>query len=209
MTSNVHPPQVPQGLIDAIDAGRCIAFVGSGFSGAAHFPTWSSLLEDLASRPGAKSIEPQILERMKDKTAHAFDEVAQALEDVLGREALVKYLQEKMCYVELQPEMEKRKELLKNIPFRAVLTTNYDRLLKGDIPGPAAFRSLLRTVRTPWIDTLFVTSRDRKARPLLKLHGDLDKPDSIVLTRRDYRKLLYENPHYLSPEDYLLTRGHQ
>lgn len=190
--------QIPKGLIEAIRAGRCIAFVGSGFSGAAGFPTWTSLLEELASRPEADSIRPQLQERIKDKTAHAFDEVAQALEDVLGRETLVEHLQAKMAYIEPQPEMEHRRNLLKNIPFRAVLTTNYDRMLKGDIPGPAVFRNLLHTVRTPWIDTLFVTSRDKKARPLLKLHGDLDKPESIVLTRRDYRKLLYENAHYLN-----------
>ena len=35
---------VPQGLSDAILGGRCVAFVGAGFSAAARLPTWRSLL---------------------------------------------------------------------------------------------------------------------------------------------------------------------
>jgi SIR2-like protein len=191
-------PSIPRGLVNAIRAGRCVAFVGSGFSGAAGFPTWESLLRDLAARPEAENIRPQIEERLKDKTSHAFDEVAQALEDVVGRDALVEHLRGKFTYAVLDPVMERRRQLLKEIPFRAVLTTNYDRTLKGQIPEPSMYRQLLRSVRTPWIGTLYVTAKDTKQRPLLKLHGDLDSPQTIVLTRRDYRRLLYENPDYLS-----------
>jgi hypothetical protein len=35
---------IPPGLIEEIRAGRCVAFVGSGFSGAAGLPTWEALL---------------------------------------------------------------------------------------------------------------------------------------------------------------------
>ncbi|MGH8655925.1 MAG: SIR2 family protein [Gammaproteobacteria bacterium] len=191
-------PSIPKGLVNTIQSGRCVAFVGSGFSGAAGFPTWESLLRDLAARPEAENIRPQIEERLKDKTSHAFDEVAQALEDVLGRDAVIEQLRAKCSYAVPNPMMERRRELLKDIPFRAVLTTNYDRMLKGEIPEPSTYRQLLRSVHTPWIDTLYVTAKDRKQRPLLKLHSDLDDPQTIVMTRRDYRRLLYENPNYLS-----------
>jgi hypothetical protein len=156
------------------------------------------LLRDLAARPEAQKIRPQIEERLTEKTSHAFDEVAQALEDVIGREALVAHLRIKLSYTVPDPVMERRRGLLNEIPFRAVLTTNYDRTLKGQIPKPSTYRQLLRSVQTPWINTLYVTAKDRKRRPLLKLHGDLDSPQTIVLTRRDYRRLLYENPDYLS-----------
>ncbi|HEY5895732.1 MAG TPA: SIR2 family protein [Chthoniobacterales bacterium] len=189
---------IPKGLVNAIRAGHCVAVVGSGFSGAAGFPTWESLLRELAARPEVESIRPQIEKRLKDKTSHAFDEVAQALEDVIGREAVVGHLQAKCTYTVPNPTMERRRQLLKEIPFRAVLTTNYDRMLKGEIPEPGTYRQLLRSVHTPWIGTLYVSANDRKQRPLLKLHGDLDKPQTIVLSRRDYRRLLYENPHYLN-----------
>jgi hypothetical protein len=189
---------IPPALVAAINAGRCVAFVGSGFSAAAKLPTWETLLKELAARPEAEPVRAQIEERLTEKTSHAFDEVAQALEDVLGREVLTDLLRAKFHYAEPTPAMQRRRELLEEIPFRAVLTTNYDRTLKGETPSPASYRSLLRSVQTPWINTLYVTPRDRKSRPLLKLHGDLDSPETIVLTRRDYRRLLYENPHYLS-----------
>lgn len=189
---------IPVGLVDAIRAGRCVAFVGSGFSGAAGFPTWKTLLRELAARPEVENIRREIEKRLKDKTSHAFDEVAQAIEDVIGRDAIVEHLQAKCSYVVPSPIMERRRQLLKEIPFRAVLTTNYDRMLKGEIPEPCTYRQLLRSVHTPWMGTLYVSAKDRKQRPLLKLHGDLDKPQTIVLSRRDYRRLLYENPNYLS-----------
>ena len=191
-------PRIPGGLVSAIRAGRCVAFVGSGFSSAAKFPGWESLLRDLAAHSEAESIRPQIEKRLEDKTSHAFDEVAQALEDVLGRDILIEHLQKKFAYTVPDAVMQRRRKLLKDIPFRAVLTTNYDRMLKGEVPAPSTYRRLLRSVHTPWLGTLYVTAKDRRGRPLLKVHGDLDKPETIVLTRRDYRRLLYENPNYLN-----------
>ena len=191
-------PRIPNGLVNAIRAGRCVAFVGSGFSSAANFPGWELLLRELAAHSKAEGIRPQIEKRLEDKTSHAFDEVAQALEDVLGRDVLIEHLQKNFTYTVPDPVMERRRQLLKDIPFRAVLTTNYDRMLKGEIPAPSTYRQMLRAVQTPWIGTLYVTAKDRRRRPLLKVHGDLNKPETIVLTRRDYRKLLYENPNYLN-----------
>ena len=189
---------IPPGLIEEIRAGRCVAFIGSGFSGAAGLPTWETLLRELAGRPEAERIRPQIEDRLTEKTAHAFDEVAQALEDVIGRGELTQHLRQKLSCSNLTPEMHRRRQLVRQIPFRAVLTTNYDETLRGEVPGPSSYRQLLRSVRTPWIGTLYVSYKDRRERPLLKLHGDLKSPDTIVLTRRDYRRLLYEQPDYLN-----------
>jgi hypothetical protein len=61
-------PSISKGLVKAIRAGRCVAFVGSGFSGAAGFPTWESLLRDLSARSEVENIPPPIEERLKDKT---------------------------------------------------------------------------------------------------------------------------------------------
>jgi hypothetical protein len=194
----IDAPSIPKHLVATIRAGNCVAFVGSGYAGAAGLPTWESLLRDLASRPEAESIHAQVIDRLQAKTAHAFDEVAQALEDKLGRETVIAHLRAKLTDVRTSPIMERRKTLLRNIPFRAVLTTNFDRILKGDVPAPAAYRKLLRSVHQPWIGAVYPSPRDKRERPLLKLHGDLNHPETVVLTRRDYRRLLYENAGYLS-----------
>jgi len=80
-------PSIPKELVKAIQAGRCVAFVGSGFSGAAGFPTWASLLRDLAARPEAEKIRPQIEARLKDKTSQGkdysgFDRLLEAINDL-------------------------------------------------------------------------------------------------------------------------------
>ena len=155
-------------------------------------------MRELAAEPAAEKLRAAIEERLKEKTAQAFDEVAQTLEDTLGREAMIHHLRTKLAYYELNPVMERRRSMLKEIPFRAVLTTNFDRILKGETPQPSAYRTLLRSVRTPWIGTVYAPGREKKKRPVLKLHGDLNQPESVVLTRRDYRRLLHGNPDYLA-----------
>lgn len=187
---------IPASLVKSILAGRCIAFLGSGFSSAAKLPSWPELLRGIAATPAASKVRSDVESRIELKTAHAYDEAAQILEDAIGRDPMIAELRQKLAYGELQPEMEWRKTWLKNIPFRAVLTTNFDGVLRGATPSSKAYREILRLDRMPWIGSWFVTSRDMKRRPLLKLHGDLNEPETVVLTRRDYRRLLYANSAY-------------
>ncbi len=42
---------LPQSLIDDIQQGRCVAFVGAGFSAEAKLPQWTSLIRQLAETP--------------------------------------------------------------------------------------------------------------------------------------------------------------
>ena len=71
---------------------------------------------NLAALSEAESIRPQIEKRLEDKTSHAFDEVAQALEDVLGRDVLIEHLQKKFAYTVPDAVMQRRRKLLKDIP---------------------------------------------------------------------------------------------
>jgi len=41
-----------------------------------------------------------------------------------------------------------------------------------------------------------VSHRSSTPRAVLKIHGDVREPPTVVFTRRDYRRLLYENPGY-------------
>jgi hypothetical protein len=191
-------PKIPHALVASILAGRCVAFVGSGFSGAAGLPSWESLLRDLLSRPEADGVRPQLEARLQEKTAHAFDEVAQILEDLLKRQAMIEYLRAKLRAPPPTPVMQQRQRWLAEIPFRAILTTNFDGVLRGETPKTSEYRKIFRSIREPWIESLYATPRERKSRPVLKLHGDLGDPESVVLTRRDYRRLLYTNTAYMS-----------
>ena len=77
--------QIPEGLVNEIHDGNCVAFVGAGFS-AAVIPPWGKLLNDLASHsPIESDIAQHVGALVLKGSAHAFDEAAQVLEDHLGR----------------------------------------------------------------------------------------------------------------------------
>lgn len=86
-------PCIPSGLVAEIRGGRCVAFVGAGFTGAAGLPSWSSLLREVADKPevGAR-LRAYVTGRLEEGTAHAFDEIAQVLRDALGHAALTAHL---------------------------------------------------------------------------------------------------------------------
>jgi len=78
---------------------------------------------------------------------------------------------------------------------RGVITTNYDRLLETAM-----------TLQRQWTPNSFTsenisTMATALYNPelfLFKLHGDIDAADSIVLTARDYDRLILRSPHVRS-----------
>jgi hypothetical protein len=189
-------PEPPPELVAAVRGGRCIAFVGSGFSGAARLPGWPALLERLAtSEKVDRDTREGVGDLLEEPTAHRLDQAAQALQDALGPTAFVDAIRAALRPT-LTPVMEARLRWLRGIPFAAVLTTNFDVLLKGRLPEPAAYRDVLRAPPRSWWSDQFWQRGE--SSPVVKLHGDLEASgaESIVFTRRDYRRLLYSNSAY-------------
>ena len=191
-------------LVAEILAGRCVAFVGAGFSAAAGLPSWPVLLTDIARGAGLDGGHEglhlsALLER---KDAHAYDQAAQFIEDRITRPRLVAALSERLGKVAPNASLATRLDLLAGIPFRAILTTNFDGLLRGAVPGPQAYIRVLRgTPEGPWSDLFRQVTGGELRRPdqslVVKLHGDLADEGSVVFTRRDYRRRLYEQPGYV------------
>jgi GNAT superfamily N-acetyltransferase len=105
--------------------------------------------------------------------------------------------------------MQLRLKHLLGIPFRAIVTTNFDPLLPGVPPDAVAYRRLLRTDRFgPWreamlraaleLDTDASATVDAPDRPVIQLHGTLVHDATLVFTRSQYRRRLYANPAYLT-----------
>jgi hypothetical protein len=184
-------------LLSAVRGGTCVAFVGAGFSAAAGLPSWSELLTRIAEHPDVEaSTRAHVLGRVGVGSAHALDEAAQALEDARGAGWLLEQLRQQLHPAELPERMTRRLDWLSGIPFRAVLTTNFDGILPGRVADQATYATALRA-RAPsrWHPQFWP---GRVLGPgALKLHGDLQQRDSpIVLTRRDYRRRLYHEAGY-------------
>jgi hypothetical protein len=204
---------VPKGLSDAILGGRCVAFVGAGFSAAARLPTWRSLLLAVAEAgevPSEERGEIQALlhaeQPQSSVSADAYEQAAQLLQDQLGRSAFTDAVRESLrpdSHALGSETMQARMRHLAEIPFRAVLTTNFDTLIEGLPPEPDTYQKVLWPWGgSRWWGEAFWGEGDRGlASRVVKLHGDLmtsDQAASIVFTRRDYRRQLHTRAGYLS-----------
>lgn len=187
---------VPDGLIQAINQGDCVAFLGAGFTAAARLPAWGTLLEQIAAH-APPAIAEYVAQKVSKGSAHAYDEAAQILQDELGAAPFVHALRASLGQPRDTPVMRERMHMLRGIPFRGILTLNYDAVVPGRVTSPEAYRSFLRPKHHRWWEDRF-WGESRTGAPVLKLHGDLEQPDTVVLTRRDYRRRLYERPAYMT-----------
>lgn len=185
---------IPGGLLSAIAENCCVALLGAGVTRRClskkrvPLPNWPVLLRDLASWASERNAlapeEVQSILELIDKSE--FLMVAQEMREKLGDESLSRFVAEVF-----DPDAivaTRAHELLSVVPFRGFITTNYDNLLE---------RAYVR-VNNRHIERVLATDRDRvrhllDSTPfLLKLHGDLHVPSSIVLAHRDYLRLIVD-----------------
>lgn len=205
-------------LVREIQQGNCVAFVGAGFSVPA-VGTWAQLLTRLATEVGKN--DPKLLERVNRRLsptdppkspprAHDYEAAAQLIRDVFGRDAASKgdgrFEAALLKAVERNGSgsLEQRLHLLKGIPFRAIVTTNFDPYLQAehlqaDQYGEAkAWENLLRGSPDRWWNERF-TGTSPKGAAVVKLHGDLaGTPPSAIFSVQDYRSRLYKDTGYLT-----------
>ncbi len=187
----MHPPD---GLVDAVLEGRCVAFVGAGFS-AAVVPTWVRLLETIALELPERA-RSQVEMLLRHGGSLSLEAAAQLLLGELGNARFAAILSDKLQSPPMVPQERQRVRLLRGVPFRGILTTNFDGVLPGRLPGPGAYRKLLRPAGVGWYADRYW---HRGSGPtIVKLHGDVRHPKSVVITRRDYRERLYGNTAYAS-----------
>jgi CheY-like chemotaxis protein len=188
-------PRCPDHLAREIADGNCVAFVGAGFSAAAKLPDWTTLLVRLADEAECEQEVRQALHEHEGAEGRYL--AAQLIEDRLGREAMVAGLRRKLVG-ERGEAMERRLALLRRIPFRVILTTNFDDLLGGKVASEDTYVEALRPRDHRWWEEQFWRDPERGGgAAVLKLHGDLSQSrDRVVLTRRDYRRRLYQDAGY-------------
>ena len=212
-------PAIDPRLLEDIRAGNCVAFVGAGFSAAAGLPPWPELVRSVARAlpPAERAIHQPTIDQLLGEDGSApryahreLEMAAQLLFDAVGEERCRGLLRETLQTERLPEPMQLRLKHLLGIPFRAIVTTNFDPLLPGVPPDAVAYRRLLRADRHgPWreailraalgLDTdLSRTTVDTPDRPVVQLHGTLVHDATLVFTRSQYRRRLYANPAYLT-----------
>jgi transcriptional regulator with XRE-family HTH domain/CheY-like chemotaxis protein len=194
-----EPGELPAALVRAIERGNCVAFVGTGFSAASGLPDWGTLLGRVAAGAGVSESGRYYVEsRISMGNAHAFEEAAQVLEDQLGRQNLLEQLRAELGSSRDSGAMQRRLEWMHGIPFHSILTTGVDGSLPGALPSEQSYRAVLqRETHGCWSQQFWSSGSGAFT---LKLHGDLCQRDAaqqnVILTRRDSRRRLIEEPAY-------------
>ncbi len=184
--------QPPASLVQYLTEGRCVLFVGAGLSASAGLPGWGDLLKGMlevirGDDPTRSDLDE--LQRLFD--LGRFLQVADYCKDRLGKTRYQEYLAER-----LQPtstETPEAHQHISRLPFRAIVTTNYDSLLEDSY-----FFETRRRPKAPTHvdkDVLGTLLFDR-AFFILKAHGDINRPATVVLTARDYREIIHQNPAF-------------
>jgi len=195
------------------DAGSVMIFLGAGLSfgvsrrlGRAsfqtpppladeeRFPSWPLLIDRMRRELDATA-ESDAERRLYETffAEHEALDAAQLFRLEAGDERYAAFLQRQFA---TQPEDAERltpsHEALVQLPVRELLTTNYDRLIE------LAFERWHTDLSVSVEPDEFLATRARHpARHLIKLHGSIERPASIVLTRDDYARSRLERVEML------------
>jgi HEPN domain-containing protein len=170
---------IPFPIISDIAKGRCLPFIGAGFSKNAalplglSMPDWTELTFLLAEHAGtAVGASPLA--------------VAQRYQDRFGRVQLIEAIREALHPDKARPGHAHIS--FARLPFDTVYTTNFDLLLEDAYNHEGRpFRSLVGELQLPF-------HAGRTASSIVKMHGDLRHEEHIVATQGDYDSFLVRYP---------------
>lgn len=230
---NNQIPEPPSELIDSLKTERACAVVGSGLSCAGGAPSWGEFLTGLAAnaaaaRPTSVTDLHAALEFIE--SGHCL-KAADILREVLGpafkheasvelgrfRNMRVRPADERLG-AKYAPELfdgalddfRPRKiaptlshRILTQLPFRAIITTNYDDLLR--LSNSPRYDDRIIAYDYPRLASYTA----RSTTPfILHLHGRVRDHFGMVLSRSDYTSLYHEYPTLIDSVGHLLSQYH-
>jgi hypothetical protein len=171
--------KVPQPLIDDIQTGKCLPFIGAGFSLNARMsngkvmPDWKDLTQQLAGMSG--------VDAMLGGPA-----VASAFERQFGRVQLIESIRKALHPHDSEPGSAHF--AFGQLPFDTIYTTNFDLLLESAFVAlKKPFRSIVGELQMPFHGGSIIST-------IIKMHGDLRHEEHIVVTSQDYDRYLTDYP---------------
>ena len=186
---------IPERLIDRYLGRKCGFFVGAGLSQGAGYPGWQSLLEGLIDRAAEQGLEDNIIEECRSlaKDPAKYLMLAETLKEDLGGAEFQTYLED--TFREPRPPSDTHELLVSLTRGRFILTTNYDLLIERAFAEQRKYQNAYKYYESDSIQRALF----RRDFFVLKAHGDVDTAaDKVVLTDKDYRRLLYKELGYQS-----------
>ena len=185
---------IPRRLVERYLDDKCGFFVGAGLSQGAGYPGWPELLEGMIDRAVEQRLDVDADEyRSLAKDPSKFLMLAETLKDDLGAAEFQTYLEDTFR----DPRSPSRThELLVSLTRgRFIVTTNYDDLIEKAFASQREYRNAYKYYESDSIQRALF----RRDFFVLKAHGDAyTAADKVVLTDKDYRRLLYRELGYQS-----------
>jgi SIR2-like domain len=206
--TNIDEPAVYDELCEVVSRGDLILFAGAGLSAQAttpdgrHPPNWKKLIQDMIEWASARAlIQASTVQELRDLVdIGLLLDAAQELEELLTPSDRQQCLRETLLCD--QATIGEAHQLISEIPFRAILTTNYDEFIEGAYFNKHGFM-LPRFYERTHTGVLDVW-RSRKPF-ILKVHGDVNDPHSVVMGRHSYDRLLYDYGTYIRCLESIIT----
>jgi hypothetical protein len=201
--------KIPYELTDAIIKGECVLFIASGLSSQVErsngkrLPNWSNFLIELLEwnidKGAPFNSNPSEIKEMIDKGNHLM--AAEELQEIVNSNDLSEFLNHVFRDPKVKPSNAHK--LLTEIPFRAILTTNYDTLIEGAYTISNEGQ-MPKTITISDLNTALPALR-KKNFFIFKMHGDIDRNENFILGSRSYNNLIFRSPEYLSFLETLFT----
>ncbi len=162
-------------VVEKFDSGKGSLFIGSGISADAGLPTWDGLgktvAEELGRRLGWRRTE------IKKLYALSTPDLLNRHKKHFGDREMRTFLRGTLSASRVKnPSMH---ELIASIPNTPFVTTNVDQLLE---------QALVRSGEDPFVvwQGEQISYRFPGERLVVKIHGDVDHPETMVFTNDDY-----------------------
>ena len=179
-------PQVPDELVQACIAGECLLFAGAGVAVQTGLPSWRELLSEIVQLHSGTDLSDW--RTLANRVDTAPNQVAEILATRLSRDRLIADVRE--LQQDHSAQVTPMLRYLSTIPFVGALTTNYDNSLERAF---SARSPVVVTIADS--DDLPMLLRDKRF-VIVKLYGDLDQPETFVLTPGDYAAALGGNQSF-------------
>ncbi len=172
-------PSIPKPLLNDFISGRVIPFVGAGFSKNADIPMGLSMPDwNELGKLAADEIPGY------DYDNNAIDALSY-YEDLFSRAKLVELLMKKLHFGKIQPGDTYK--AFCDLFTGTICTTNFDSLIEDSM-------TLLHRPVSVVVTKDRLTIGNNNESKIVKLHGDFNHPDKMVITEHDYDVYLERNP---------------
>ena len=189
--------RIPEKLIEDIMKGNCVAFVGAGVSIPSGLPSWPNLLTkmiDWYKERYGRIINERAL-RKHIRSGDLLDSAEELLR-IFSKNEFHEFLEEVVDYAKDSTPNELH-DIIYQIPFSAILTTNYDQLI--ELTYLRKNNNMPRIFSQENIPYLARSLRDQEFH-ICHAHGSVQNIKTVVFGRKHYAELIHNSPafqHYL------------